>query len=236
MNYSIEDKRRRFLRRERHNRHCSYRKKTTAKKLDVRINYLEDDDVDTGPSRIKNRRGRHAWWSFPFDEYFRSKVGQKWDDVYHEVCSIVDHRSRNAREFYHDLNIYYPRKYWDYFGSDENGILKEYEYRYDYPKPPAKEPNFVEIDSYREYQKINGIWYYVERTQEESIYYVSYYGCPPERFYRYVFLKRQLGKKALRDFKRDFLPKAIYSKHVTNKIDKSIVYRYYIRERLIRSL
>ncbi|MBD2213943.1 hypothetical protein H6G27_29345 [Nostoc linckia FACHB-104] len=168
----------------------------------------------------------------PLRRLLRSKVGQPWNDVYSELCQRLDHNTMAGQhvighiwdyvERYVEIinGIPYPkasrgyqipldRSYRDrFYIHPETGILCAVE------KAPRKqqrkqENDFIIIDDYHEYQKLNDIWYLItfgdfpqqsnHDTKDSSkglthiLWHRYYCGIPS-----YAVSKRQCNKKELR--------------------------------------
>jgi hypothetical protein len=144
--------------------------------LDVCDQHPEQDDViggvdygsfDWGPSRLPIARRREYGWDCkrhsenwnPMQRFLRKQVGRPWNDVYSEICTHLDHRSRQDSNvlksigwtvaqdiMMHDGKPYQVRwgrrdSWWRYpysglYVHPETGVLCEFK-REEYVRPPA---------------------------------------------------------------------------------------------------
>ena len=167
-------------------------------------------------------RNKTKWFSDclgPLYQWLQSHVGQYWDDVYSKLCQILDittlsgqhivfhvwgYVERNAvlidgvpyrknREFYAtDL----PLGYWykQLYVHPETGILC---LANRIPKVPKKKPDdFVFVDAYHHYRKIDDLWYAFELADIEPL------AINPNKSSvngeKYVASKRQCNKKQIK--------------------------------------
>ncbi len=156
----------------------------------------------------------------PLYQWLQSHVGQYWDDVYSKLCQILDittlsgqhivshvwhyverdavlidgvpYRRKN-RNFY-DASL--PLGYWykQLYVHPETGILclaKRI------PKVPKKKPDdFVFVDAYHHYRKIDDLWYAFELADIEPLAInTNKSSVNPEK---YVARKRQCNKKQIK--------------------------------------
>jgi hypothetical protein len=119
----------------------------------------------------------------PLRRWLRSKVGQPWDDVYSELCQLINmgtllglHLKLHIFDFvqvdvvlidgipHHKHHNGYQRVLVNYrdtrfYVHPETGILCRV------PKPvkemPKKRHDLVAIDEYHQYRQIKGIWYFL---------------------------------------------------------------------------
>lgn len=144
-------------------------------------------DDEAAPAKIGTKRlVRHMiGWNYkqlnenlrPLERFLRSKIGQKWDDVYSEICAKIDSNStvqKHVLDHLHDfvrvderyqngdsIGIAY-RYRWNMY-VDINGILCDYEHRkrhQSWQERQAEElaKRFRKIGD-QELWMINGIWY-----------------------------------------------------------------------------
>ncbi|BAY27978.1 hypothetical protein NIES2100_78060 [Calothrix sp. NIES-2100] len=169
----------------------------------------------------------------PLRRLLRSKVGQPWNDVYSELCQRLDSNTMTGRhvighiwdyvERYVEIidGIPYGKSYRGYpiplngtyrlcfYIHPETGILCGVE------KVPRKqqqrnqETDFIIIDDYHEYQKLNDIWYLItfgdfpQQSNHDTkdslkglthiLWHRYYCGIPS-----YAVSKRQCSKKEIR--------------------------------------
>lgn len=168
----------------------------------------------------RNKTKRFSDCLGPLYQWLQSHVGQYWDDVYSKLCQILDittlsgqhivshvwgyverdavlidgvpYRRRN-RNFY-DTAI--PLGYWykQLYVHPETGILclaKRI------PKVPKKKPDdFVFVDAYHHYRKIDDLWYAFELADIEPLAInTNKSSVNPEK---YVARKRQCNKKQIK--------------------------------------
>lgn len=167
-------------------------------------------------------RNKTKWFSDclgPLYQWLQSHVGQYWDDVYSKLCQILDittlsgqhivshvwgYVERNAvlidgvpyrknRELY---NTALPLGYWDkqLYVHPETGILclaKRI------PKVPKKKPDdFVFVDAYHHYRKIDDLWYAFELADIEPLVINTHKSSGNRE--KYVASKRQCNKKQIK--------------------------------------
>lgn len=119
----------------------------------------------------------------PLRRLLRSKVGQRWDDIYSELCQRLDTNTVTGQHVldhvwdYVERNVVLidgvpyrkcNRRYgqnqlgcWrdEFYVHPDTGILCIAEKA---PKaPPKKRDDLVLIDSYHQYQKLNDVWYLI---------------------------------------------------------------------------
>ncbi len=149
---------------ERQRGRSSERSQKTRKKLNPYLDY-ESGDYDWGPTYVSSARhrqegrcsgldtgGHHIMHKRlnenlrPLFQFLDKSVGRPWNDVYSEICSVVDSRRTIG---YHVLqhvgwhvdvnNVYRRRWFGDQLYVDSNGILrKRIGARYVRPVAPVK--------------------------------------------------------------------------------------------------
>jgi len=181
---------------------------------------------------IGSRRNGRGFRPFPFDRFLNSRLGRPWDEVYSEMSGAFDHRSLPGYSFFRDLRWHVQTDCW--VGADTGSIFSGYGSRVEdefyvhpwtgllcwaepvdrsRPDPPKVK---VDLKEGKSYEKIDGIWYYLEEydIEHEGLILASLaptYLRPKilievngiEFFYRtrwteHVSVKRQLNKKELR--------------------------------------
>jgi len=153
-------------------------------------------------------------------QWLQSHVGQYWDDVYSKLCQILDITTlsgqhivshvwgyverdavlidgvpfrRKSRNFY-DTSL--PLGYWykQLYVHPETGILclaKRI------PKVPKKKPDdFVFVDAYHHYRKIDDLWYAFELADIEPLAINTNKSSVNRE--KYVASKRQCNKKQIK--------------------------------------
>jgi len=153
-------------------------------------------------------------------QWLQSHVGQYWDDVYSKLCQILDITTlsgqhivshvwgyverdavlidgvpfrRKSRNFY-DTSL--PLGYWykQLYVHPETGILclaKRI------PKVPKKKPDdFVFVDAYHHYRKIDDLWYAFELADIEPLPINTNKSSVNRE--KYVASKRQCNKKQIK--------------------------------------
>jgi hypothetical protein len=119
----------------------------------------------------------------PLRRLLRSKVGQRWDDIYSELCQrldsstvigqhVIDHVwdyvERNVVIIegipYRKTTSGYKQKqlaYWrdQFYVHPDTGILCQVKKAT--KEHPKKRDDLVAIDSYHQYRKLDGLWYLI---------------------------------------------------------------------------
>jgi hypothetical protein len=149
----------------------------------------------------------------PLSRWLRSKVGQDWDDIYHELCQILDITTLSGKHILSHVwgfverdavlvdGIFYNRKY------RQLGFWKEELYVHPETRilclankirksPPKKPDDFLKIDDYHHYQKIDDIWYLFELADQEELEVTKYYSRV--KTWKYTASKRQCNKKQIK--------------------------------------
>ena len=150
----------------------------------------------------------------PLYRWLRSKVGQNWDDIYHELCQILDINTLSGKHILSHV--------WGYVERDAvlvDGIVYNCKYQrqlgkwreelYVHPEtrmlclankvrkiPPKKPDDFVKIDDYHHYRKIDGIWYLIELVDREELEVTKYYSSV--KTWKCTASKRQCNKKQIK--------------------------------------
>ncbi|MEG4506019.1 hypothetical protein QUA81_14725 [Microcoleus sp. F6_B4] len=199
----------------------SSRKLKGQKKSLVKLTEEATTDGLLSPYLIKPRK-KTKWFSDclgPLYQWLQSHVGQDWDDVYSKLCQILDittlsgkhivshvwgYVERNVvlidgvpyqknREF---CNTAIPLGYWykQLYVHPETGILclaKRI------PKEPQKKPDdFVFVDAYHHYRKIDDVWYAFELADIEPLAINTNKSSVNRE--KYVASKRQCNKKQIK--------------------------------------
>ncbi len=150
----------------------------------------------------------------PLYRWLRSKVGQNWDDIYHELCQMLDITTLSGKHILSHV--------WGYVERDAvlvDGIVYNRQYRrqlgswkqelYVHPEtrilclankvrklPPKKPDNFLKIDDDHHYEKLDGIWYFFELADREELEVTKYYSHV--QTWKYTARKRQCNKKQIK--------------------------------------
>ena len=126
----------------------------------------------------------------PLARFLNSRVGQKWDDVFSEICRQNDRRTLRGHHLREHLEWMVAtwnehnagRSFWwrrDFY-IDESGFLRRGpEGGFKFPQPP-EDPDNCMIDG-RHYRRINKCWFLIVNADSDDEW------------------KRQLSKKELRD-------------------------------------
>jgi len=187
----------------------------------VKITEEATTDGLLSPYLIKPTR-KTKWFSDclgPLYRWLEFHVGQYWDDVYSKLCQILDittlsgqhivshvwgYVERNAvliagvpyrknREFY-DTTL--PLGYWykQLYVHPETRILclaKKI------PKEPKQKPDdFVFVDAYHHYRKLDDLWYAIELADIEPLAINTNKSSVNRE--KYVASKRQCNKKQIK--------------------------------------
>lgn len=196
----------------------SLKKVTGNKKHLEEITDIACTDGLLTPYLIKPTR-KTKWFSDclgPLYRWLESHVGQYWDDVYSKLCQILDittlsgqhivshvwgYVERNAVLIdgapYRKSGSYrYPLGHWynRLYVHPETGILCLVER---IPKVPKQKPDdFVFVDAYHHYRKLNDLWYAIELADIEPL------GINTDKSSvnreKYVASKRQCNKKQIK--------------------------------------
>lgn len=199
----------------------SLKKVTGNKKHLEEITDIACTDGLLTPYLIKPTR-KTKWFSDclgPLYRWLESHVGQYWDDVYSKLCQILDittlsgqhivshvwgYVERNAvlidgvpyrknRPFYETA---LPLGYWykQLYVHPESGILclaKRI------PKVPKQKPDdFVFVDAYHHYRKLDDLWYAIELADIEPLGINTHKSSVNRE--KYVASKRQCNKKQIK--------------------------------------
>ncbi|OKH46707.1 hypothetical protein NIES2101_24590 [Calothrix sp. HK-06] len=170
------------IERPRNGRRISQKKVTGYKKFLNRITQEASEDGLFSHYLIKNK-WRTKYFSdnlSPLERWLKSKVGQLWDNIYSELCQKIETKTLAGQHLishlwqmvernvifvdglpYSQQRFYYayPLGKWKdaLYVHPETGILCLAKRL---PKIPKKKPDdLVVIDKYREYRKINDLWY-----------------------------------------------------------------------------
>jgi len=178
------------------------------------------DDFESLPEREGIRRPYTGWRcrahinSTLVSRFLESHVGEKWDDIYSEICKWADRRSWRGyklRESFGWLVDTWEQREnrrsqrWGWtrdFYVDASGMLrKEKDHRWKYRKP-TPDPDKCYIEG-RRFERINGcwfeVWYKKERRarrpwgffQQRHVIDLEWEECCEK--------KKQLNSKELRD-------------------------------------
>lgn len=148
---------------------------------------LQKMDPEEMPKRGSNHRaGRYSNYRIaPIARFLRSKVGQKWDDVYSEFAQVCDPRSKPQADLLEHVGpegwmVEHNCQIIDDIPCDSKGLplrggcwgvfyihpetktLEIVENRRKVQNSRWKPKPFVKIDELNQYHNIDGIWYRVE--------------------------------------------------------------------------
>lgn len=196
--------------------------RSSLKKVTGNKKYLEEitdvacTDGLLTPYLIKPRR-KTKWFSDclgPLYRWLRSKTGQNWDDVYSELCQILDITTLSGKHILSHVwgyvereavlvdGIVYNRQYQRQLGSWHEELFVHPETRIlciankVRKIPPKKPDDFVAIDDYHHYRKLDGIWYLIELADMEELEVTKYYSHVKK--WKYTASKRQCNKKQIK--------------------------------------
>lgn len=128
---------------------------------------------------------RHGKAQIPMEKLLRSRIGQHWDKIYSEFSAEFDKGTEAGRKFFRNLEWEVETKCWK--GADTGTIYTSkgveafgfyvhpmsgcLEFKATTPKPKKIKPlTRIPLSANQEYQKMDGIWYYLEWTTEASYY------------------------------------------------------------------
>jgi len=198
-----------------------YGSRTRNLKTRMSIKWKGNDDEYNIPSRASNSAGRQYGWDKrefsdvlgPLKRYIYKQIGRKWDDVYSEMCQVLDKRKvTHSHVFDHvyawvstDVYIgrdglYYERPYGglvrDLYVDPKTGIIK----RQISPKEDKKQRplTLIVVNDYEEFEKIDGIWYHTKYDKGSTLTPEKYCTVRMKYLKRVLKQKRQLGKKDLK--------------------------------------
>lgn len=155
---------------------------------------------------------RHFGPMFPVEKFLYSRVGLPWSEVHSELSQEFDRRTRAGYKFWSWFDRTVATNCWigaetgKIYASDDWYVDQEVFGLYVHPftgilsyrERPRKEPRpdpvveCIKFDALRRYEKIMGIWYYLEyRVDRTSIWGT---GIPM------ISKKHQLNKKEMRRF------------------------------------
>jgi len=152
----------------------------------------------------------------PLSRWLRSKLGENWDDVYSELCQILEISTLSGKHILSHVwgfverdavlvdGIVYNRKYQRQLGKWRDEIYVHPETRILCVAkkvrkiPPQKPDDFVEIDDYHHYCKIDGIWYLIELADREELEVTQYYSYVKIWGGKNIASKRQCNKKQIK--------------------------------------
>lgn len=167
----------------------SQRKLTGFKKELNQITIEASQDGLLSPYRIKSRyKYKTKYLSDhlgPLRRFLRSKVGQPWNQVYSELCQRLDSNTVTGQHVLDHVwdyveqhvelisGIPYHKSGWecgqplgrcwrdDFYVHPETGILCLAPPRPWKPQTPEPRTDVVILDDFRQYHKINDIWYLI---------------------------------------------------------------------------
>lgn len=165
---------------------CSSRRLKGVQKTLNRITEIASEDGLLSPYLIKTRDKTKSLSDHlgPLRRFLRSKVNQPWDEIYSDLCQRLDPNTMTGQHVISHLWDYVEqhvdlvdgipyRKAYSRYGNYRlgNGYRDEF---YIHPEtgilllaerspksPPQKPEDFVAIDAYRQYRKLNDVWYLI---------------------------------------------------------------------------
>lgn len=152
--------------------------------------------------KTTRRRGKAQ---LPMKKFLNARIGQHWDKIYSEISAEFDKRTRAGKEFFDNLEWNVETKCWkgaesgkiyDARGIEVSGFYVHpmsgcLEFKVIPPRPKKIKPlTHIPLSQNQEYEKIDGIWYYLEWTTENN-----YYGGGATRV---IGVKRQLNSHELK--------------------------------------
>ncbi|HEY9853981.1 MAG TPA: hypothetical protein V6D28_31220 [Leptolyngbyaceae cyanobacterium] len=134
--------------------------------------------------KIRKRTKHFSDHLGPLRRWLRSKIGQRWDAVYKELCQQIEMRTLIGQHLmlhvwqYVERNVDlidgvpYPKKRYSYSVNRPIGYWRDELYvhpdtgilclaKKTPKKDVKKQDDVVEIDPYHQYRKINDVWYLV---------------------------------------------------------------------------
>lgn len=197
----------------------SLKKVTGNKKYLEQITEIACTDGLLTPYLIKPRN-KTKWFSDclgPLYRWLEYHVGEYWDDVYSKLCQILDITTLSGQHIVSHVWGYVERNavlidgvpyrkncehhfdrplgYWhqQFYIHPETGILCVAKR---IPKEPQKKPDdFVLVDAYHYYRKIDDLWYAFVLADMEPLGINTNNCAKPEK---YVASKRQCNKKQIK--------------------------------------
>jgi hypothetical protein len=185
------------IERPRHGMRMSLKKMTGHQKQLQKITVEASEDGLLQPYVIKPRNKSKYLSDHlgPLRRFLRSRQGQPWNQVYSELCQRLDHNTMIGQHVLDHIKDYveihvemiegvpHHKPYRYYRGPLRSGYHEQF---YVHPETgilclaptlhsPLKTsalPDFVRIDDYHQYRKINDIWYHItfENFPEDEVY------------------------------------------------------------------
>lgn len=204
----------------------SRRLKGVRKTLD-RLTDVASEDGLLSPYFIKVR-GKTKHFSdhlAPLRQFLYSQLGQPWDRIYSELCQSLDSSTLSGQHILSHLWDYVERyveivdgipcrksstyrgrelgkwRYYQFYIHPDTGVLCLAER---IPKaPPKPVDDFIKLDAYHHYRRVDGIWYHMTVANLPS------FGCFWDVMLKefvsrergkstYIIQKRQCNKKEVR--------------------------------------
>lgn len=163
----------------------------------------------------------------PLESWLKSKVGQPWNDIYSELCKILNRDTVTGRHVFSHLWDFVARdvaiidglpyrktnpdrplcsyRWWNkFFIHPDTGFLCQVpRERKQSQKSHACECDRLKIDNYHEYQKLDNLWYLVtfEDIPQNRIVTDAILKLPVNRQYwrtLYAVRKKQCNKKEIK--------------------------------------
>lgn len=143
---------------------------------------LQKIDVEDLPKHGPCKKSQYRYHNYtPIRRFLRSKVGEKWNDIYKEFSESCDIRSDSQRGVFESLDYLVERNIQmiDSVPHDSQGKRLLGSSRglfYVHPEKETleiffgikqanrrkKSKQYIKVDEYRQYHRIKGIWYLLE--------------------------------------------------------------------------
>ena len=175
--------------------------------------------------------------------FLESKIGQPWDKVYSQICSVADYRSKRGQdlrrrigwEIHKDVKIidgnpvhiqwgnYYPLGGELYVHPETGLICKAPKNKNSWRTPRSDEQdiNLILMFDGSFYEKIDGCWFHLYIEEKQTTYPVELEKDEYDEYYyrieeitQYNTHKRQLSKKEIKNNISVLLPKGKNKKYM----------------------
>lgn len=212
-----------------------------SRKWGKRLKYNPDSDYEDEVNFVSSSRKRHGNskslgdYLTPMRRFLKKNVGRHWDDVYSEICQHIDCRTLDRYHFFQHVWQYVERDCWmgingliytygyggpsrvhGFYVHPYTGVLSEQRGINWWQEEAAKKPptpiTHYRITDIAHYERIEGIWYYIENytVEHEGVTEIPPYSWERKlipntepQLYRVTWTERihtcrQLNKKGLR--------------------------------------